>query len=109
MLTNQFSDRRSVLQLAFDEYVGWFGTICFIVAYALVSTEKVAATGRSYQWINLVGGLAYGFHAYVRTAWPVVGLEVVWVSIAVFTLVRVSIAKQKIPYPVTGDSGMRKD
>ena len=68
--------------------LGWLGTTLFILAYYMVSTTKLAATGQTYQIINLVGAICLGINVFYQRAWPAFALEIIWGSIALFALVK---------------------
>lgn len=72
------------------EIAGWAGAVLILLAYFLVSTGRVEAASRSYQWIN-VGGAA---GILVNSAWhgavPSVGLNLVWLAIAFAALWRIA-------------------
>ena len=70
------------------EVIGWSGALLIIVAYGLISAGRLDARSPLYQVMNIVG--AEGF--IVTSGWngaiPSVGLNVVWLCIGVFTLLR---------------------
>ena len=70
----------------FSEGIGWVGSICFITAFYLVSRGVITGEGIAYNAINLAGGMSYAVYATLTTAWPVLALEVVWISIALVAL-----------------------
>ena len=71
------------------EIIGWIGTLAILAAYFLVSTKKMAPDSREYQLLNLVGAVGIIINAGVHSAWPSVGLNVVWLLIAIYGLSRV--------------------
>jgi hypothetical protein len=75
------------MQLLID-IMGWAGTILFLVAYALVSLKKVEGDSNLYQGINLLAGVLLISNSFYWGAYPSVGLNVVWIGIAVYTLGR---------------------
>jgi hypothetical protein len=75
------------MQLLID-IMGWAGTILFLVAYALVSLKKVEGDSNLYQGINLLAGVLLITNSFYWGAYPSVGLNVVWIGIAVYTLGR---------------------
>jgi hypothetical protein len=70
--------------------IGWIGTSLILIAYYLISNQKVGPRSRSYQWMNLFGAIGLAVNAYANSAWPVFGLELAWALIAVKALVRLS-------------------
>lgn len=75
----------------FGEMIGWYGTIAILGAYVLVSFEIVPGSGLVYQLLNLTGALGLGYVALVKKAYQIVALEVVWVVLAVFIIIRLFI------------------
>ena len=72
----------------FTQTLGWIGSLLFIIAYLLVSLKKVDSTSLSYQLLNFLGSIGLGTSVFYQRAWPAFALEVVWGSIAIFTLAR---------------------
>lgn len=68
------------------EIIGWFGAFCILLGYFLVSTKKVKGDASSYQVINLLGGISLIINAYYNHAWPLVGLNFIWIIIAIKSL-----------------------
>jgi hypothetical protein len=77
------------LQLkTFIDCAGWAAALLILGAYGLISSGKLQASSRLYQWMNLVGALGFVINCSWNGAWPSVGLNVVWFGIALFTLTR---------------------
>lgn len=68
------------------ETIGWIGTGLVLLAYLMVSTRKMNATSREYQLMNLFGSIGILINSAVHGAIPSVGLNVVWLLIAVYGL-----------------------
>ena len=71
--------------------IGWTGTFLILIAYYLISNEKISHRSRSYQWMNLFGAIGVGVNAYANSAWPAFGLEIAWALIAAKALAKLSI------------------
>jgi hypothetical protein len=71
------------------EIVGWGGTLAILAAYLLVSTKKLSPDSKEYQLLNLVGAVGIIINSGVHGAIPSVGLNVVWLLIAIYGLVKV--------------------
>jgi hypothetical protein len=71
------------------EVFGWFGGLMLIYAYAMVSLEKMSARGAMFQYLNLVGGVLLAANAAWHHAWPSVGVNLIWIGVGVFALMRV--------------------
>lgn len=76
----------------FIEAVGWVGTFLVVLAYFLVSSKKISASGRKYQLLNLLGAGAIAINVYHHRAWPSLALQLVWGLIAITSLLK---ARQK--------------
>jgi hypothetical protein len=75
------------MQILIDT-MGWIGTVLYLIAYALVSLKKVEGDSVLYQGINLVAGILLIVNTYYWHAYPSLGLNIVWLGIAVITLAR---------------------
>lgn len=76
--------------MVFYEIVGWFGTILILSAYFLVSIKKISSDSRLYQLLNLLGAVGVIVNSLTHGAIPSVGLNVVWLIIAVYGLIKAS-------------------
>lgn len=65
---------------------GWMGMMMILAAYYLVSTKKVTGESNLYQALNFVGAVCLIYNTLVQQAWPIMVLNIVWVIIAVKTL-----------------------
>jgi len=70
------------------DVVGWLGVACLLIAYGLVSTRKLEGDSSTYQVMNLVGSALLIINSTYYGAFPSVGVNVAWIGIAFFTLVR---------------------
>jgi len=73
----------------FSSIVGWTGTALIVSAYFLVSTKRVPATSKVYQWMNVAGALGIAVNAYQQAAWPSFGLQIIWICIGLYSLYRI--------------------
>ena len=55
--------------------VGWAGAALLLSAYALVSTNRLAGGGITFQLMNLAGAAGLAANSAVNDAWPSVALE----------------------------------
>jgi len=70
------------------EVIGWSAALLIIVAYGLISAGKLDARSPIYQVMNIVGAAGFIVNSGWNGALPSVGLNVVWLCIGVFTLLR---------------------
>tara|TARA_Y100001970_G_C14001018_1_gene733387 strand:- start:163 stop:405 length:243 start_codon:yes stop_codon:yes gene_type:complete len=71
-----------------NEIIGWYGAGAIILAYALVSSSLVSATGLVYQLLNLTGAFGIIWISYRRRVYQSVALNVVWSIIALVAILR---------------------
>jgi hypothetical protein len=77
------------LQLkTFVDCAGWSAALLILGAYGLISSGKMQARSALYQWMNIIGALGFIINSGWNGAWPSVGLNVVWLGIAVVALLR---------------------
>jgi len=76
------------------DVAGWVGVAALLLAYALVSARKSKGDSVAYQLLNLAGGALVLVNSFVHGAYPSVGVNVVWIVIAVFTLARRKVGQQ---------------
>jgi hypothetical protein len=70
------------------EVIGWCGALLILVAYGLISSGKLGARSLHYQVMNIVGAAGLIVNSGWNGALPSVGLNVVWLFIGLFTLLR---------------------
>ena len=66
---------------------GWIGTGLVVIAYFLVSHNKVSSTGRTYQLLNLFGAIGVGANVLYTHAWPSFALQAIWACISITALI----------------------
>ena len=64
------------------------GVCALLVAYGLVSTRRIEGDSVAYQLLNLAGAALLIVNSFYYGALPSVGINLVWIGIAVYTLVR---------------------
>jgi hypothetical protein len=70
------------------DVVGWAGVAALLVAYVLVSTKRMEGDSMGYQLLNMAGAALLIANSFYYGAYPSVGVNVIWIGIAVFALVR---------------------
>ena len=71
------------------EIAGWIGAILILLGYGLLSAGKLDAKSPAYQWLNVVGAIGFILNSAWNGAWPSAALNVIWVGIGIFALVRI--------------------
>jgi len=67
------------------EIAGWIGVALLIIAYFLLSTERVK-NSYLFQWLNIVGAFGLLLAALEKDNYPTVGLEIVWMLIGAYAI-----------------------
>ena len=67
---------------------GWIGALVLVVAYATNSANRLPASGRTYQTMNLLGSVGLGTVAASHHTWPSFALNAVWLVVAFAALTR---------------------
>lgn len=62
--------------------------VLIVLAYFLISTERLKPKANSYILMNLFGAIFIGVNVFVHRAWPTFALEIVWGTVAVVSLVK---------------------
>jgi len=75
--------------------IGWIGVLILLIDYALVSLKKVEGDSLVYQTLNIIGALMLILNSFFFGAYPSVGVNVAWVGIAVFTILRSTTKKKQ--------------
>ena len=70
------------------DVIGWIGTVMILLAYWMITSERVTAKSIVYQLLNAFGSIGILINAYYFGAMPSVGLNMIWLGIAVFGLVK---------------------
>jgi hypothetical protein len=70
------------------DLMGWLGAIEVLLAYFLVSLDKIKSDSPSYQWLNLTGAIFLIVNTLYKEAYPSTFVNVIWVGIAFFMLVK---------------------
>ena len=69
-----------------DQVIAAVGAVLVLLAFWLVSTERVRAEQPSYQLLNLVGAGLLATGAVMTESWAFVALNGIWASVALWTL-----------------------
>lgn len=78
----------------FFDIIGWIGMILVLLAYLLVSNNKIT-NGFTYQILNLIASICMAIGVYPKNAWFSFALQVAWGIIAIVALIKLRNAKNK--------------
>lgn len=79
----------TAVQLAV-EVVGWAGAALILLAYLLISADKLNGQSASYQAMNVVGAAGFVVNGWWHRAIPSTALNVIWMGIGVFALWKIA-------------------
>ena len=71
------------------DLLGWIGAFAVVVAYGLISNNKLQGDSQFFQWLNLLGGALLLINTAYNGAFPAAFVNVVWIVIAVLALVTI--------------------
>lgn len=69
------------------EITGWFGAVAILLAYVLVSTKVISASGYLYQLLNLAGAIGMLVIAFVKKVEQSVVINIIWAIIATIAII----------------------
>lgn len=72
----------------FFDIIGWIGMILVLIAYILLSNNKIN-NGITYQVLNLLGGICMAIGLFPKNAWFSFSLQIIWSLIAVKTIIKI--------------------
>lgn len=68
--------------------LGWIGMILVLIAYALLSTNKIE-NGKLYQTLNLVAATLMAIGLFPTKAWFSFTLQIIWALIAIIAIIKI--------------------
>jgi hypothetical protein len=68
------------------ELAGWAGALAVLLAYGLVSTERVTSRSPSYQLLNIGGAIGLVINSAWNGAIPSAVVNIIWIAIGVYAL-----------------------
>jgi len=71
----------------FFNIIGWIGMILVLLAYLLVSNNKIT-NGFTYQVLNLIASICMAIGVYPTNAWFSFALQIAWGLIAIVALIK---------------------
>ena len=70
------------------DIIGWIGMILVLIAYILLSNNKIN-NGITYQVLNLLGGICMAIGLFPKNAWFSFSLQIIWSLISVKTIIKI--------------------
>ncbi len=71
------------------DILGWIGMVLVLVAYFLLSLEKIS-NGILYQALNLLAAIFMAIGLYPKSAWFSFKLQVVWGLVAIIAIIKIT-------------------
>lgn len=68
--------------------LGWIGMIMVLLAYALLSTNKIE-NGKLYQFLNLIAAILMAIGLFPTKAWFSFALQIVWALVALIAIIKI--------------------
>ncbi len=87
--------------LTLIEVAGWLAALCIVAAYALITAGKVGPTSVGYQLLNIFGAVGFIVNSGWHGAIPSVALNVVWLGIGFFGLMRYFKVRRAARHPTS--------
>lgn len=72
------------------DIIGWVGAALILLAYFQISKGQVQGNSAYYQWLNVVGSAFLIINTLYYGALPSTAVNVVWISIAIYMLIKIS-------------------
>ena len=71
------------------DVIGWLGAAALLAAYGLVSSKRLDGDSMTYQLLNLICAVLLIVNSTYYGAYPSTFVNVVWIGIAVVTILHV--------------------
>lgn len=69
------------------DILGWIGMILVLLAYALLSTNKIE-NGKVYQSLNLIAAIFMAIGLFPSKAWFSFTLQIIWALVALIAIIK---------------------
>jgi hypothetical protein len=68
------------------ECIGWIGALLVLMAFFLISTNRINSGNPVFHWLNIVGALGLIVHTIFNAAYPSAFVNIIWVGVAIYSL-----------------------
>jgi len=68
--------------------LGWMGAAMLILAYGLISWERVSAQSKLYQWLNIAGSALILLNSVYFRALPSAATNLFWIAVGLSVVAR---------------------
>ena len=69
------------------DIVGWIGMILVLIAYSLLTANKIG-NGKAYHMLNLLAAILLAIGIFPKDAWFSFALQIVWALVAIVALIK---------------------
>lgn len=76
----------------FYDIMGWIGMILVLIAYILLSTNRIK-NGILYQILNLFAGIFMAIGLFPKNAWFSFTLQIIWSIVAIISVIKIKYIK----------------
>lgn len=74
------------------DIMGWIGMVLVLIAYILLSTNKIK-NGILYQILNLLAGIFMAIALFPKNAWFSFTLQIIWSIVAIISVIKIKYIK----------------
>lgn len=72
------------------QIVGWLGAFMVILAFYLISHDKISSKNVFYHLLNLCGAVLVGVNAFYMNALPSLGIQILWAGVSVLAILNLN-------------------
>lgn len=76
----------------FFDILGWIGMILVLLAYILLSSNKID-NGNLYQILNLLAAIFMAIGLFPTKAWFSFSLQIVWAIVSIVSIIKINAKK----------------
>ena len=70
------------------ESLGWLGTAAYLLAYFLISTDRISSSEKLFHLLNIAGAIGLMCNAFYLTDYPNIAVNLAWTVIAASAIYR---------------------
>ncbi len=70
------------------DVIGWAGSLLLVIAYWLLSQNKISPTSSQYQTANIIGSILLFANTFFYGAYPSSALNLIWAGIGAFYFIK---------------------
>lgn len=94
MLLNGILNMAITVGTLLPSVAGWVGTLSYLLAYLLLSINKLKVNQRAYHLLNITGALGLTYNALVLNDYPNIMVNVSWALIAGWAIFNIQQTKK---------------